>query len=158
MIRTTIEDRVQEGAYFFAGSGRLNLGASGNIRIVFENPKTSKYRIVISRVIIGSASTEMRFAELFLFPTTGLPTTVRLSRNLSPTSSRQSSAFLKIDLGSPLDGGIITGIVFPIPAKGIYECFQNTTICEPGYIHGINIPFSDNSDLTVVYEWWEEVR
>lgn len=138
---------------FLAGSGRLVLSVSGNVRGRIINPAGSGVNILV--VDIAGFSTAAGWAELRLNPATGLPGGSRTPLNIRRlTSDALPVATVAVDTSAttPLAGGTPTSVMLGIPAG---RRFREPVMIElePGEALGLNVPFAGAADMEMGVRW-----
>ena len=85
-----------QGKSFIASTGPMNLTLAGNMRALFTNPVGSNVRVMITAVTTVNTSGGTVFANLYLNPATGLPSTNGCATN-SILSGAPTRANFKAD-------------------------------------------------------------
>lgn len=148
---------IQAGELFLAGSGELSLTVAGNARITVQNPSTSTKNVYIYRLDIFSSMAG--FAELFVNPTTGLPSGVRPNNNLLIGNSTTANAIINADTNSTtaLSGGTNTGVSIGAGANVLTSYpFNPLMIIPPSVTVGVNVPFTGSANISINILWQEK--
>lgn len=150
------EALAQSGAYFFATSAKLDIGASEIVRATIENPAGSGVNLVLDDLVsvqnIGTA-----WATVHVNPTAGLPTTLLTNRNAKVGHAGTAKAVIKVDDSlTALSGGEQIATMGVEIGRDVVDLPPLTV--PPGVTIGLNIPvglISTGASSFAVY-WWEE--
>lgn len=156
-ITPSSSQKVVQGRFNIAGTGRLNLTVAGNIRITISNPVGSGKTVSILR--IACLATATGWASLILNPTTGLPVSAtRPILNAIAGGGIPPVAQVKVDtdVTTPLGGGTDTGVVLGIPTTERVEINTPPLVLGQGVTLGINVPFGGASEMSGSVYWVED--
>lgn len=149
--------KVGQGKFFLAGSGRLTLSVAGNIRALFSNPVGSGKTISIVRM--AGFTTQTGYASILLNPTAGLPEgTPRPALNGVAGGGVPRVGVLLVDTNAttPMSGGVDTGIVLGMPGGARTSIDLPPIVLAAGVSLGINVPFAGAADATLSIYWIED--
>lgn len=153
---STLAQKVGQGRFHIAGSGRLSLGVAGNMRLLITNPAASAKTANIIRIALFTTVT--CYATIHVNPTTGLPASaVRPSMNGIVGGGTAPAVQLSADTAdTALAGGTDTGIVIGLPANSRSSIDLPPLVLPAGVSLGLNAPFTGAGDMTISLYWWED--
>lgn len=156
-VSPATSQKVAQGKFFLASSGKLVLSLAGNVRALFRNPANSGKMMSIVRM--AGFTTGTGYAGILLNPTTGLPTsTPRPALNAVAGGGIPRLGVLTVDTDTtvPLGGGVDTGLVIGMPGGARTSIDLPPLVLAPGVSMGINIPFAGAADATLSLYWVED--
>ncbi len=148
---------VATGRFYWAGTGRQEIAAAGNVRATLTNPANSGRNLYIARMTFFS--TIRAWCHFFLNPTTGLPNDAADLRivNNAILGAPPGLGVLRADNDTltALSGGTDTGSEIGVgpDRPRIVDC--PPFILTPGNVLGMNANFGAAVAAAVNLFWWE---
>jgi hypothetical protein len=149
--------RVANGRYYMAGTGKLDLAVAGHVRATVENPAGS--RRAVSVVRLAGLATGTGWADMFLNPTTGVPTSApRPVTNALMGGGEAPVAVVRADTdaATALSGGTATGATLGIPSGAPFPLDLPPLVLAPGATLGIAVAFGVGASLALSVYWYED--
>lgn len=156
-VSPATSQKVGQGRFNLAGTGRLTLSVAGNVRATFANPAGSGRNLKVVR--ISSSGTGTAWASVLINPTTGLPVSApRPVLNAVAGGGLSAVGELRVDTDATaaLGGGTDTGIVIGMPSGQRTHLDLPPIILTPGVTLGINVPFAGAADSAMAVYWIED--
>jgi hypothetical protein len=149
--------RAATGQFYMAGTGKLDLTVAGNVRAVIENPAGSGRTVHVVRM--AGLATGVGWADLFVNPTAGVPTTVaRPVTNAIVGGGQPSVAVVRADTSAvtALGGGTATGVTLGVPSGARFSLDLPPLVLAPGAVLGVNDAFAGSASLALSVYWYED--
>lgn len=161
---------VSQDKIRLAGSGRVSLSLSGNLRCLVSNSRftddgsTNGKSVALMRVAVFT--TAVGWGSVIMNPGSGAPGLAARRTKLSALIAGQQGVVgsvptledpmdIRVDTNTtvPLGGGVDTGIVFGLPAGARTTLDLPPLILGPGQAIGINVPFAGAADVSLSIYW-----
>lgn len=154
-VRTSWDAAVGLGRAYILGTGQVQLGLAGSVKLLLENPAGSG-RIATLAGFTGF-STNSGWAFVVRDPTGGLPTAApRVGLRLNdppagyPPAGEPPTSVLRAESGtSELTGGTATGIDIGLPNGNRFDVSPIGLLLYPGQSVGVNSSFGAATDIEV---------
>jgi hypothetical protein len=149
--------RVATGRFYMAGTGKRELAVSGHVRAVIQNPAGSGRTVSVVR--LAGLATGVGWADLFLNPTTGVPTSApRPVTNALMGGGEAPVAVVRADTdaATALSGGTATGATLGIPSGAPFPLDLPPLVLEPGATLGLTVAFGVAAALALSVYWYED--
>jgi hypothetical protein len=148
---------VATGRFYMAGTGKRELAVSGHVRAVIQNPVGSGRTVNVVR--LAGLATGVGWADMFLNPTAGVPTSApRPVTNALMGSGEASVAVVRADTdaATALSGGTATGATLGIPSGAPFPLDLPPLVLEPGSTLGLTVAFGVAAALALSIYWYED--
>jgi hypothetical protein len=149
-------EALASGRMYFGGSGKMSLAVAGNLRAVLQNPADSGRVMYVARMVV--TTTAMGWADLFVNPTVGVPTSTPrpvtnaiIGQNTSPKGVIRADT----DTTTALGGGWNTGVSIGSPGGQRTNLDLPPFVLAPGVTLGFNNAFAGAADVSMSVFWWE---
>jgi hypothetical protein len=149
---------VLNSTLFMASSTTISLALLTSLRVLISNPSGSGKVGLISQLDIFATAPGCS-AQLFIDPSSNLPTTVRPSMNANVDGNNTAANLVfKSDNGSAMAAGTGTDTKIYIPlGTSFRESIELPPfVIRPGHALGINIPVLVAASVAVNARWMED--
>lgn len=142
-VSNPAEVDLMQGRAFIASTGKITTLQAQSVAVLFSNPATSGKAIVVSAITIMNDITQATWADMFVNPTTGLPTIrIHMTKNAVFTvANNNNGSVLEVRAATGTLGGVPISLQLAVQPSHREVFSQAPFVIHPGVSVGLNLNF-----------------